>query len=139
MKNSQETIITKFLKLEASGGIILMVAAVIALVLANTPLNSYYALLIDTPVEIIALIALLAANIMLTAIVYSYVFLYVEKGKAGFAIEEVWHTATRNFFKIFITSIIAGILIVFGFTPDKFMPAFSRKLFEILYIPLLEP
>ena len=52
MKNSQETFITRFLKLEASGGIILMIAAVIALILANTPLKSIYALLIDTPVEI---------------------------------------------------------------------------------------
>ena len=39
MKNSQETFITRFLKLEASGGIILMIAAVIALILANTPLK----------------------------------------------------------------------------------------------------
>jgi len=40
------------LRLEASGGIILMLAAVLALVLANTPWQTYYALLIDTPVEI---------------------------------------------------------------------------------------
>ena len=52
MKNSQETFINRFLKLETSGGIILMFAAVLALVLANTPLKSIYALLIDTPVEI---------------------------------------------------------------------------------------
>jgi NhaA family Na+:H+ antiporter len=52
MSNSQETFITRFLRLETSGGIILMFAAVAALVLANTPLESFYALLIDTPVEI---------------------------------------------------------------------------------------
>ena len=52
MNNSKETFIARFLKLETSGGIILMVAAVVALVLANTPLASFYALLIDTPVEI---------------------------------------------------------------------------------------
>jgi Na+:H+ antiporter, NhaA family len=52
MRNSQDTFIIRFLKLETSGGIILMFAAVIALVLANTPLESIYALLIDTPVEI---------------------------------------------------------------------------------------
>ncbi|MFC1879131.1 Na+/H+ antiporter NhaA [Chloroflexota bacterium] len=52
MHNSQETTITKFLKLETSGGIILMFAAVVALVMANSPLAPFYALLIDTPVEI---------------------------------------------------------------------------------------
>jgi len=52
MVNSKETFITRFLRLEASGGIILMFAAVFALVLANTPLASFYALLIDTPIEI---------------------------------------------------------------------------------------
>jgi len=52
MNNSRETFIARFLKLETSGGIILMLAALAALVLANTPLASFYALLIDTPVEI---------------------------------------------------------------------------------------
>lgn len=48
----QNTFITRFLRLESAGGIILMFAAVLALVFANTPLNTYYALLLDTPVEI---------------------------------------------------------------------------------------
>jgi len=52
MSNSQETFIKRFLKLETSGGIILFLAAVLALVLANSPLEPFYALLIDTPVEI---------------------------------------------------------------------------------------
>ena len=52
MINSKESFITRFLKLESSGGILLMIAAVIAIVLANTPLATYYDLLIDTPVEI---------------------------------------------------------------------------------------
>ena len=52
MRKSEETFITQFLKLETSGGITLMLAAAIALVLANSPLNSVYTLLIDTPVEI---------------------------------------------------------------------------------------
>jgi len=49
---SQETFIQRFLKLETSGGIVLMFAAVLALVLANSPFATFYALLIDTPVEI---------------------------------------------------------------------------------------
>ena len=52
MSNSQESFIKRFLKLETSGGIVLMFAAVLALVLANSPLKPYYTLLIDTPVEV---------------------------------------------------------------------------------------
>ena len=52
MEKSKETFITKFLKLESSGGILLMMAMLTALVLANTPLQAYYALLIETPVQI---------------------------------------------------------------------------------------
>jgi len=43
---------TDFLKLESAGGILLMIAAALAIVLANTPFNSYYELLLSTPVEV---------------------------------------------------------------------------------------
>lgn len=52
MNNSQESFIAGFFKLESSGGIILMVAAVFAMICANTPLQSYYSLILDTPMEI---------------------------------------------------------------------------------------
>ena len=52
MKNSQETFLSNFLRLESAGGIILILAAALAIILANSPLQSYYALLINTPVEI---------------------------------------------------------------------------------------
>ncbi len=52
MNSPIESYVQKFFKLESSAGIILMLAAAIAIVLANTPLQAYYALLIDTPVEI---------------------------------------------------------------------------------------
>lgn len=41
-----------FLKLESASGIILVLAAALALILANSPLSSYYNLLLDTPVQI---------------------------------------------------------------------------------------
>ncbi|MGB3096904.1 MAG: Na+/H+ antiporter NhaA, partial [Candidatus Deferrimicrobiaceae bacterium] len=41
-----------FLRLEAAGGLVLMVAAVLALVVANSPLAPYYAKLLDLPLEI---------------------------------------------------------------------------------------
>ncbi len=55
MKNtttSEESFLASFLKLESAGGIILMVAAVLAVVCANTPLQTYYILFLDTPVEV---------------------------------------------------------------------------------------
>ncbi len=52
MTNPKESFISKFLKLESASGIILMFAAVFAMVCANTPLQNYYSLLLDTPVEI---------------------------------------------------------------------------------------
>ena len=50
--NTKKSFISDFLRLESAGGIILMFAAVLAVICANTPLRSYYALLLDTPVEI---------------------------------------------------------------------------------------
>jgi NhaA family Na+:H+ antiporter len=44
--------IRDFLKLEAAGGILLFIAAVLAMIVANTPLSKHYDLLISTPVEI---------------------------------------------------------------------------------------
>lgn len=52
MNNNQASFVTDFFKLETAGGIILMFAAALALVAANSPLQSYYALFLDTPVEI---------------------------------------------------------------------------------------
>ena len=50
--NNQLNPISDFFKLESAGGILLIFAAAVALVCANTPLSTYYALLLDTPVEI---------------------------------------------------------------------------------------
>jgi NhaA family Na+:H+ antiporter len=50
--NTQESFLARFFRLESSGGIILMFAAVLAIVFANTPLQTYYDLLLDTPVEV---------------------------------------------------------------------------------------
>ncbi len=42
----------KFLKLESAGGIVLMVTAALAMIVANSPANLYYNLLLDTPVSL---------------------------------------------------------------------------------------
>ncbi|MFT5084281.1 MAG: NhaA family Na+:H+ antiporter [Lentisphaeria bacterium] len=41
-----------FFKLESAGGLLLIFAAILALVLANSPLQHFYALLLDTPVQV---------------------------------------------------------------------------------------
>jgi len=52
MENEQNTFIARFLQQESAGGILLMCAALLAVILANSPLDSYYNLLIDTVVVI---------------------------------------------------------------------------------------
>ena len=48
----QSGMLKEFLQSEASGGILLMLTAILALIIANSPLSPYYAILLDTPVEI---------------------------------------------------------------------------------------
>ena len=50
--DSQLPFLTGFFKLESAGGILLMGTAVLAIVVANSPFERYYALLLDTPVEV---------------------------------------------------------------------------------------
>lgn len=52
MNLSNENFVTKFLQQESAGGVLLVAAAVLAMLIANSPFYSYYMLLIDTPVEI---------------------------------------------------------------------------------------
>ncbi len=51
-QHQDESFITTFLKMESSGGILLMMAALVAIVFANTGLVAYYELLLSTPVEV---------------------------------------------------------------------------------------
>lgn len=52
MNNSNDSLITRFLRLDAAGGILLIVATMLALVFANTNLKGAYQLLLSTPVQI---------------------------------------------------------------------------------------
>lgn len=52
MNTQRTTFFATFLRLESAGGILLMLAAVLAIVCANTPLARFYELLLSTPVEI---------------------------------------------------------------------------------------
>lgn len=46
------SLLRDFFKLEAASGILLVCTAVLAIIIANSPLESFYALLLDMPVEI---------------------------------------------------------------------------------------
>jgi NhaA family Na+:H+ antiporter len=52
MTRSKESFVTRFFKMESAGGLLLMASALLAVILANTPLVRYYDLLLDTPVHI---------------------------------------------------------------------------------------
>ena len=45
-------ILQEFLRLEAAGGLVLMIAAVVALIVANSPFAVHYAALLDLPLEV---------------------------------------------------------------------------------------
>ncbi len=51
-KSSVLNPIKDFLKLESASGILLVIAAIIAMILANSPLAKFYNLLIELPVEV---------------------------------------------------------------------------------------
>ena len=44
--------LTRFFQMESAGGLLLMAAAVLAILVANTPLQRYYQLLLDVPVAV---------------------------------------------------------------------------------------
>jgi len=52
MNRTRPAFITTFFKLEAAGGILLMLATVLALICANSPLRGAYGLFLDTPVAV---------------------------------------------------------------------------------------
>lgn len=50
MNQSSNSFIKDFFRLESSGGILLVIAACLAIIFANTPLNRFYELILSTPV-----------------------------------------------------------------------------------------
>ncbi|MCW8109116.1 Na+/H+ antiporter NhaA [Alteromonas ponticola] len=52
MNNSQDTFIQSFFKLQSAGGILLFIAALLAIILANSPLSGLYDMFLSTPVEV---------------------------------------------------------------------------------------
>ena len=52
MIRTAQDAIASFFKMESASGILLMVAAILAMVVANSPLSPWYQLLLDTPVQV---------------------------------------------------------------------------------------
>ena len=52
MSTPNKSFTAEFLELESAGGILLILAALLAIIMANSPLQSFYELLLSTPVEI---------------------------------------------------------------------------------------
>ncbi|TBR44825.1 Na+/H+ antiporter NhaA [Marinomonas agarivorans] len=52
MRDQKTNFMASFLKMESAGGILLMLATVLAIIFANTPLSTYYQQLFSTPVEV---------------------------------------------------------------------------------------
>ncbi len=52
MHNQRKSFIAKFIEMESSGGILLIMSALTAIVLANTPLAAYYNSFLSTPFEV---------------------------------------------------------------------------------------
>ena len=52
MSKRNKSFTAEFLELESAGGILLILAALLAIIMANSPLQSFYELLLSTPVEI---------------------------------------------------------------------------------------
>lgn len=52
-QNENDSFVTNFFRLESAGGIILMIAAVLAMICANVPwLQTFYTLFLDVPIEV---------------------------------------------------------------------------------------
>ena len=65
----------------------------------------------------VILIGLLYATAItsLKCTIYGYVKLYVEKGKDGFSLNDVWDEILRYFLPVFGVSILVGLIIAVGF------------------------
>jgi hypothetical protein len=55
------------------------------------------------------------SSLMANLTVYSYIKAYVEKGLNGFTLDDVWRNLKQNFFRVFLASLVTGVLLFIGF------------------------
>jgi hypothetical protein len=64
---------------------------------------------------LIYMVAAVVSSTMVICTVYSYIGLYIEKGKDGFSQEEVWQNIGQKFLPVLGSLFVMGILILLGF------------------------
>jgi hypothetical protein len=62
----------------------------------------------------IFMVTALLSNMVILLTIYGYTKLYIDKGKDGFSLEEVWKFILKNFFKILGATILGGLVIGIG-------------------------
>lgn len=63
---------------------------------------------------LLLIIGSIVSNVILMSVVYSYILLYVKKGKDGFEQDEIWQMVLRNFVPAFFMLIAMSFLIGLG-------------------------
>jgi hypothetical protein len=62
----------------------------------------------------ILMVTALLSNMVILLTIYGYTKLYIEKGKDGFSLEDIWKFILKNFFKILGATILGGLVIGIG-------------------------
>ena len=63
---------------------------------------------------IVYMLAAVVSNTMLICVVYSYIQLYIERGKDGFVQEDVWYLVGKKFFQVLGAMVLMGLIIGVG-------------------------
>ena len=74
--------------------------------------------------------------IMMISTDYSYIKLYIENGKDGFKIEDVWKSVTKNYLRLLGTAVICGFLVSIG-SIMCFIPGIYLGVVFSLIIPII--
>ncbi|MFW6224771.1 MAG: hypothetical protein ACOC4B_00720 [Bacteroidota bacterium] len=79
----------------------------------------------------------LLAHVVILSNVYSYITLYVNKGKGGFTLKEVWSMARSKFILAIGVTIVVGLIIAFGMVlciiPGIYLGVHLSLVFIILF------
>ncbi len=85
------------------------------------------------------IILMMLGYTMVICVLYSYIKLYVEKGKDNFDLNDIWELAHENYLKTLLLQIIYGVLITLGFIlciiPGIYLMV---ALFPVFFIAIFE-
>ncbi len=79
----------------------------------------------------------LLSHVIILSNTYSYITLYVTKGKDGFTLKEVWSMAQSKFLLVIGVSIVVGLIVAFGtllcIIPGIYLGVYLSLIFAILF------